>query len=237
MQKNLYTCYETGRIVEQSYRYPATFCVLRKYEPIYAENLPRFSCPKQIYALPFKEKPFKVYLGTDREGEDEYSRGIRSDLTDGERALLKRMRRMREQDGEFYLFLSSEADAELFRGMLEAAEEYELIHARCAGSDEPYPEDYEFLGYDVSYPVDCGGAFSIICDCMFICRWHGCDDEGTLFQEDFDKLNENGLFSSFDDAYAYMVKYLNEDWSERGDYSIFEIRGKAAKGSSNKTEE
>ena len=234
MKPTLYTCDETGRIFEQNYFYPATFCVLRRYEPIYKQNLPRFSCPKQIYALPFEKKPFKVYLGTDREGASEYSLGIRSDLTDGERALLERMR---EQSGELGAMLRSEADAELFRGMLEAAEEYELIHARCAGSDEPYPEDYEFLGYDVSYPVDCGGAFSIICDCMFICRWHGCDDEGTLFQEDFDKLNENGLFSLFDDAYAYMVKYLNEDWSERGDYSIFEIRGKTAKGSANKTEE
>lgn len=145
MKPTLYTCYETGRIFEQRYRYPAAFCVARKYELIYKENLPRFSCPRQIYALPFGEKPFKVYLGTDREGEDEYSRGIRSDLTNGERALLKRMRRMREQDGEFYLFLSSEADAELFHGMLEATDEYELVHARCAGSDEPYPEDYELL--------------------------------------------------------------------------------------------
>lgn len=234
MQKTLYTCDDTGLIFEQCYCYPAAFCVLRKYELIYKENLPRFSCPRQIYALPFGEKPFKVYLGTDREGASEYSLGIRSDLTDGERALLERMR---EQSGELGAMLRSEADAELFHGMLEATDEYELIHARCAGSDEPYPEDYAFLGYDVSYPVDCGGAFSIICDCMFICRWHGCDDEGTLFQEDFDKLNENGLFSSFDDAYAYMVKYLNEDWSERGDYSIFEIRGKTAKGSANKTEE
>lgn len=192
MKPTLYACYETGRIFEQSYCYPATFCVLRKYEPIYEENLPRFSCPKQIYALPFGEKPFKVYLGTDREGASEYSCGIGSDLTDGERALLERMH---EQSGELGAMLRSEADAELFRGMLEAAQEYELIHARCAGSDEPYPEDYEFLGYDVSYPVDCGGAFSIICDCMFICRWHGCDDEGTLFSEDFNKLNENGLFS------------------------------------------
>lgn len=223
MQKTLYTCDNTGLIFEQCYRYPATFCVLRRYEPIYTENLPRFSCPRQIYALPFGKKPFKVYLGTDREGASEYSLGIRSDLTDGERALLERMH---EQSGELCALLRSEADAELFHGMLEAADEYELIHARCAGSDEPYPEDYEFLGYDVSYPVDCGGAFSIICDCMFICRWHGCDDEGTLFSEDFDKLNEHGLFSSFDDAYAYMVKYLNEDWSERGDYSIFEVRGR-----------
>ena len=223
MDPTLYTCYDTGRIFEQRYRYPSTFCVARKYELIYKENLPRFSCPRQIYALPFGEKPFKVYLGTDRDCASEYSRDIREDLTDGEKALLKRIR---EQSGELCYFLRSEDEAEMFRGMLEAADEYELIHARSAGSDEPCPEGYELLGYDVSYAVDCGGAFSIICDCMFICRWHGCDDEGTLFHEDFDKLNENGLFSSFDDAYAYMVKYLNEDWSERGNYSIFEVRGK-----------
>ncbi|MBR5949738.1 MAG: hypothetical protein IKZ82_14000 [Clostridia bacterium] len=223
MKPTLYTCYDTGRIFEQRYRYPATFSVVRKYELIYAENLPRFSCSRQIYALPFGEKPLKVYLGTDRDGASEYSRGIRKNLTERERALLKRMH---EQDGGFCFILRSEAEAELFRGMLEAEDEYELIHVRSAGSDEPYPEGYELLGYDVSYAVDCGGAFSIICDCMFICRWHGCDDEGTLFQEDFDRLNDNGLFDSFDDAHAYMVKYLNEDWSERGKYSIFEVRGR-----------
>ena len=35
--------------------------------------------------------------------------------------------------------------------------------------------------------------------------------------------NENGLFDCFEDAYAYMMKYLNEDWTETGEYGIFEI--------------
>lgn len=77
--------------------------------------------------------------------------------------------------------------------------------------------------YDVAYPPDCSGGFSIICDCMFICKWHGCDSEGTLFSKDFGKLNENGLFDCAEDAYIYMVRYLGEDWSERGEFGIFEV--------------
>ena len=86
------------------------------------------------------------------------------------------------------------------------------------------------MGYDICYPVDCSGGFSIICDCMFICKWHGCDTDGTRFIEDFNKLNEYGLFDTVDDAYRYMVKYLNEDWSEKGRYCIYEIREKEGTG-------
>ena len=56
-----------------------------------------------------------------------------------------------------------------------------------------------------------------------ICRWHGCDEEGTLFLEDFNKLNENGLFDHWQDAYDYLVKYLSEDWTERGTFGIYEV--------------
>ena len=85
------------------------------------------------------------------------------------------------------------------------------------------PEGYEFIGYDISYPCDYSGSFSIICDCMFICRWHGCDKEGILFLPEFSKLNANGLFDDWQSAYDYMVKYLSEDWTERGEYCILEI--------------
>ena len=114
----------------------------------------------------------------------------------------------------------------MFLGMLSNADDYEVIHFRAVGCDEVYPRDYAFLGYDVGYPASNTEAYSIICDCMFICRWHGCDEEGTLFVDDFSKLNENGLFDSSNDAYNYMVKYLNEDWSEKGDYYIYEVRRK-----------
>ena len=225
MKYAVYVCCEIGRIEERECCLPSGFSIVKKYALVYAENLPRFSkIGERIYGLPFGKTPNKLYLGTDRDGASEYSSEIRFNLNDAEKALLERMR-----DGADELcILRDEAEAEMFRGMLERPADYELIHTRVAGSDEPYPDGYELLGYDVSYAVDCSGAFSIICDCMFICRWHGCDESGTLFLEDFNKLNENGLFASFDDAYKYMVKYLNEPWAEIGNYSIFEVRGRKA---------
>ena len=107
--------------------------------------------------------------------------------------------------------------------LCQTYEDYELIWVRNSGTVCDVPDGYDFIGYDISYPCDYSGSFSIICDCMFICRWHGCDIEGTLFLPEFNKLNANGLFNDWQSAYDYMVKYLNEDWTERGEYCILEI--------------
>ena len=222
MRPTVFACTEIGKIIEHDFCYPASFSVVKKYPVVYAENLHRFSCEEQVYALPFGKTPVKIYRGTDREGLSEYADGIKEALTDKEKALLERMN---DWNADGHSRLLSKSDAELFLGLFHDKKNYEIIHTRVAGSAEEYPLEYDFLGYDICYEVECWGAFSIIGDCMFICRWHGCDEEGTLFREDFDKLNENGLFDSFEDAYGYMVKYLNEDWSEKGEYSIFEVRG------------
>lgn len=102
-------------------------------------------------------------------------------------------------------------------------DDYELMFVRLSGSDDKIPDGYRFIGYDIAYPPKSDGGFSIICDCMFICRWHGCDYEGTEFTADFSVLNNNGLFSMWQDAYNYMVHYLNQEWSERGIFGIYEI--------------
>ena len=75
----------------------------------------------------------------------------------------------------------------------------EVIFVRAAGSDADIPYGLHFLGYDVCYPPG-GDGFSAICDCMFLCRWHGCDEAGTEFTDDFMRLNENGLFDSKQEA-------------------------------------
>lgn len=224
MKPIINVCNEPGTILKKSGSLDDGsahgFLVVKKYPLLYAENLSRFDCPQQIYGLPFGKVPNKEYLGTDRDGENEYALNLKQQLSPEEQNLIARMK-----NGDCEIF-TSEADALLFLGMISNADDYEIIHCRAVGCDEAYPRDYTFLGYDIGYPASNAEAFSIICDCMFICRWHGCDKEGTLFADDFNKLNENGLFDSFDDAYHYMVKYLNEDWSEKGDYYIFEIRRK-----------
>lgn len=220
MSKILYECYETGVIIEKEYIYPAQFCTEKNYEILYREELPRFrKQPIHIYAVPFFEEPEKLYNGTGRMGLMELDKKKRF-LTGEQKKLLKRIENM---DWDAEELMLAEKSAIAYLSLFKDSEDYELIWTRISGSDEQIPEGYRFIGYDISYLPFCDGAFSIICDCMFICRWHGCDEEGTLFLEDFQKLNENGLFGDWQSAYAYMVKYLNQDWTERGEYGIFEI--------------
>lgn len=224
MNTILYKCYNTGEIEEEPYRKEGQFSVVKKYELLYKEALPRFikNGNSNIYALPFSEAPKKVYKGLDRIGLDENELYSKNDcLNEKQRAILKQI------SNNYYYFcgivFSREEEAEALLSCLRTAEDYELIWTRISGSEEEIPDGYRFAGYDIAYPPSVNGGFSIICDCMFICKWHGCDGEGTLFSEDFNKLNENGLFDSRGDAYSYMVKYLNEDWSERGEYGIYEV--------------
>lgn len=223
MKKILYKCNNTGEIKEEPYGYKEVqFSVVKKYEPLYKEALPRFvkSGNPDIYALPFGEVPKKIYRGLDRMGIDDDG-AICSDLSMEQQEIVDRLY-------DEYGFLSeeyplTESEAETLLGCFDKRDEFELIWSRISGSEKKIPDGYSLAGYDVAYPPDCSGGFSIICDCMFICKWHGCDSEGTLFSKDFGKLNENGLFDCAEDAYIYMVSYLGEDWSERGEFGIFEV--------------
>lgn len=220
MKKIFYECEETGIIAEKEYIYHAQFSTVKKYPVLYREAMTRFMTdPRDIYGVPFPGKAPRTYLGTDREGLDVYDQ-YRQNLTGEEAQLIKKLQKNHFVAEEM---MRCEESAKTFLKLFAYADDYELIWTRLSGSDEAIPDGYRFLGYDISYPVDCGSSFSIICDCMFICRWHGCDEEGTLFLEDFNKLNENGLFDRWQDAYDYMVKYLNEDWTERGTYGIYEV--------------
>ena len=54
-------------------------------------------------------------------------------------------------------------------------------------------------------------------------RWHGCDPEGTLFLPFFERLNENALFDTADDATEFLDFYRSHDWTESGDYFIADV--------------
>lgn len=165
MRPIVYECYEPGKIIEKDsleFGFTHGFLVVKKYSVLYAENLSRFDCPRQIYGLPFGKVPNKVYLGTDRDGENEYAPNLKREQSPEEQNLIARMKR-----GDCEIF-TCEADALMFLGMLSNADDYEVIHFRAVGCDEVYPRDYAFLGYDVGYPASNTEAYSIICDCMFI---------------------------------------------------------------------
>ena len=103
----------------------------------------------------------------------------------------------------------------------------ELLFIRAAGCNDPIPDGFTLLGYDAAWVFGYGlcDGFSAICDCMFLCRWHGCDAEGTEFLSEFRKLNNNGLFNSEKEAAEYLIHYLNQDWAERDAYCVYEVYG------------
>ena len=212
-----YGCDVPGKIREQYARPFCEYCILKKYDKIYREERPRFEGCRGIYALPDGDAPNKVYLGLDR--SEELFRLFAG--THAFRSLKnydELSRRIKHGD-----YITDLALAEEYYGYFSTLDEYDLVYTASTAFEGAVPEGFGFTGYDICYRPLIYGAFSMICDCMFICRWHGCDDDGALFAEDFAKLNDNGLFDDFEDAYAYMTKYLSEDWTELGDYFIVKV--------------
>lgn len=208
MSYTLYSCENPGEIIQTStdeYLYPiipSQFCIVYKYDSLYNRILPRFNNVKDTpYALPAERKPIRLYNGIDREPCD----NTPCDFD-----------RYSHEDAKLY-----------YRLLLETkdAKDIELIFIRIDGCSNKIPEGMTFLGYDIAYPFTCeySDGFSIICDCMFLCRWHGCDASGTEFVDDFALLNDNGLFDRKEEACNYLYHYLNQDFAETGDYLIYEI--------------
>ncbi len=198
----LFVCSETNKITEEEYKeISAGFCIVEKYDYVYQKELPRFNrVPgKKPYGLPYGDKPEKVYLGI----------GNLSSETAA-------------QKYPFYYdsCLKSEEEVIEIRNKLFSEEHCEAVWFKVYGSDAAAPGGYEFCGYDITFAPDINGAFSMINDCMFICKWHGCDEEGTAFRDHFAALNDNGLFDDVETALSYMRLYLSFDWSERGEYCI-----------------
>lgn len=195
----IYSCEDSDGIKELSldeYQWPfisSQFCIVKKYEYLYKEALPRFlKFEDTPYALPSKRKAMYVYKGIDREPL-EYTPDDFHEYT--------------EEKAVQYFASISRQDAE-------------LLFIRAAGCDDDIPDGLTLFGYDAAWVFGHGvcDGFSAICDCMFLCRWHGCDDEGKEFLSDFRLLNHNGLFNTAEDACAYLKHYLNQDWTEEGEY-------------------
>ncbi len=224
MKNIYYECYETGCITEHEANAFAGFVAVKKYDVLYSEELHRFKeNPLNYYALPYSDEPSKFYNGLGR-GELHIDIKFKKKLTKDQKQLAKKI--FRDFDITYKL-MKTEDSALQYLSLFEKSDNFELIWVRNCKTKGEIPNGYKFIGYDIAYPCDCFGSFSIINDCMFICCWHGCDEEGTLFIPEFNKLNDDGLFNDWQSAYDYMVKYLNEDWTERGRYCIYEIYKKA----------
>ena len=201
----LFSCNETNVITEEPYEeISAGFCIVEQYDYVYQKELPRFNKVPGIkpYGLPYGDQPKKKYFGIGNLSFEKVA-----------------------QNYNFYLDSCLKAENEVIeiRNTLFSEEHCDVVWFRVYGSDAVAPYGYKSCGYDVTYEPDLNGAFSIINDCMFICRWHGCDDEGTAFQPYFEALNDNGLFNDVETAISYMKYYLSFEWSERGEFCICEI--------------
>ena len=201
----LYSCNETNRITEEPYcGIEAGFCIVEKFDYVYKNELPRFDKLPGIkpYGIPCSSKPKKVYLGLGNQSSEKTA-----------------------QDFDFYFesCLKSEDEVIKIRSTLFSEENCDIVWFRVYGSDAKAPDGYISCGYDVTYEPNINGAFSIIDDCMFICKWHGCDEDGKAFLRYYNSLNQNGLFDKAETAVCYMKHYLSFEWAELGEYCICEV--------------
>ena len=180
----------------------------------YKKELPRFWENKsKIYGLPYDKKIRKAYLGIGNSTE------IKIDLYDPPELFLEKI----ETEEEPLAIFHAETEATQYRDEIYEPADCDIVWVRIRGSASAVPAGYHYHGCDITYKPSHSGAFSIINDCMFICRWHGCDEEGIAFLDYYNQLNISGLFDDEDTALEYMKHYLSFDWTERGEYYICEV--------------
>ena len=196
------------------------FLVVKKFEALYDEFCAKPCFVRAIYALPVIGKPADHltvrYRGLDRDALSCFTKGTLGQIRMEE---LQREGRV-DFDDEFVLGLE---DARDVLGWMneERPGVYEIIWTRIAGCSAVPPMGWRTLGFEPTYFGS--DHFSAICDCMCFPRWHGTDEEGTLFAEFFSRLNSSGLFGDIATAQAFLDYYLSFDWTETGDYTIAEV--------------
>lgn len=188
-----------------------------------------------IYSIPWKEKLpqayEKQYCGVSRdplfswdEKCEQYFRGSGTvvEPIDAELEAHFAVGRLEKLNKADHAFIESYEDAIQAFNLLKAPIEREIIWIRDVESDLIEMPDYILLGYE---PAMSGGDwFSAISDCMCFPLWHGTDTEGVLFKEYHDKLNQNALFNTPKIAKEFIKYYLSFDWTEKGEYTITEVR-------------
>lgn len=193
------------------------FLIVKTYAQLYLDYVGRYQLNHDLYAVPridkgADESPIQ-YRGLDRDALDDFDK---SELTaEVAMALLNLEKKC------FEGFIFGESDANDVRGMLPDPEQFEVIWTKLENCAQGSPDGFVSAGFEPTYFLS--DHFSASCDCMLIPRWHGTDEEGTLFLEHFRKLNKYGLFSSAADASAFLQYYLTFDWTETGDYAVAEV--------------
>jgi hypothetical protein len=198
----------------------SAFLLVKRFDVLYGEFSMRPQFTKAIYALPLagtsSQKAAKKYRGLDRDPLESYDKSC-ARLAEIRMAEFEKLERC-EDASIFDLTTLSE----VWRlAQEECPGIYEPVWARVDGCPDQPPLGYELLGFEPSYfPF---GYFSALSDCMCFPRWHGTDEEGTLFRKHFELLNANGLFGDASQAIGFLDYYLSFDWTERGEFKIVEV--------------
>ena len=198
-------------------RIEAGFLIVKTFPKLYQDYVDRYELAKSFYALPridLSPSDYEIqYRGLDRDALDPYE--------DSENLSEIRMFELEEEKKCEDGFLFSNNDVSDVMGYLFDFDLYETIWTRIAKSHQQPPENFISIGFEPSYFV--GDHFSASCDCMMIPRWHGTDEEGTLFKDYFGSLNKYGLFGTSDLASDFLDFYLSFDWTETGEYEMAEV--------------
>lgn len=197
------------------------YLIVLRFSALYAKYAPKYHDLPHMYALPDVTRAWSQsaiqYRGTDRDALDA---NPLTPTTMAEIFLADLEKEHRCADG---LLFAPEDVAAALSWLEDQADQYEVIWVREYGAHDPPPEGFTFLGFEPSYFT--GDHFSASCDCMLIPRWHGTDQDGTLFLEHFRRLNQHGLFDTEPDARNFLEYYVSFDWTEndRSDYLIVEV--------------
>ncbi len=213
----------------------AGFLIVKTFEALYRTFPHPLPPGVSLYSIPRSNlEPDalpKKYRGIDRESIEGSSLKtmaglIRDNLVTfpvGERAACLALSYLEEQGqaGEDFIFkLDNARDV---YSLLGEPDQWEIIWAADTAARIQPPRNLRLLGFEPTWFL--GDHFSAICDCMFFPRWHGTDNDGTLFAAYYNQTNEHGLFDSAEAATAFLQFYRSQDWTEDGDYVIAEVYG------------
>lgn len=193
------------------------YLIVEKYESLYERYKTRYKATAPCYAIPrmdLKPESYKIkYRGVDRdclEPNDVSPRNL------AEIRMYELFEKGIISDDDD--FVPAEYLDDVYGWLEEEKGNFETIFVKKSGADCIIPKDYVLIGYEPSYFY--GDHFSASCDCMMLPRWHGTDEEGSLFLKYFNLLNNNGLFDTPEIANEFLEYYLSFDWTERGDFYI-----------------
>jgi len=117
-------------------------------------------------------------------------------------------------DYEHSLLKTADEICEVY-ALIDAPDDYEILYIRQA----EYQPNPNTLGFDVG-----NTRYSLINDAILCPLWHPAPPEDfALLAPYYRTLNEHVLFSSAEDARAYLDFYCSRSWSEQGSFACWQI--------------